>query len=102
MTGQVRLINEWAPDQRQVAETINLMLRGRGNATGTFALMPDATETTVSDNLFESQQVPVLVALSASAAAAPVYISSRSTGEFVVSHDADSATDRRFAYVRAG
>lgn len=102
MTKQVRQVNEYTPDSREMAETINLVLSGRSNATGEFTLRPNASTTPVRDNLFQTQQVPVLVPLTASAAASPVYISSRGNGEFIVSHIVGPEPDRRFAYVRAG
>jgi hypothetical protein len=99
---KVRQVNEWNPDEREIAMTVNLMLQGRGNNTGELTLTPNSTVTVVKDNLFQTQQVPLMVPASASAAETPVYISRRSQGEFVVRHVANSATDRRFLYVRIG
>lgn len=99
---KIRQVNEWNPDEREIATTLNLMLQGRANNTGEFTLTPNSTITVVQDNLFQTKQVPLLVPASASAAETPVYIGKRSQGEFVVRHASSPATDRRFLYVRVG
>lgn len=95
-------VNELLPDPAEIALTLNLMLKGRSNATGTVTLTASDTTTTVSDNLFQSDMVPVLVPTTASAASASPYVSSRTLGSFVLTHDSDAATDRTYLYIRLG
>lgn len=86
------------------AESINGLIDGKQDVTGTVTLAANVTTTTVVDNKFESGMVPVFVPLSANAAAAlaGLYVSARAYREFTLTHANNSQTDRHFAYVRFG
>lgn len=86
---------------RLMAQTVNKMLVGRSNNVGEFSLESGATETVVENNLFESEMVPVLVPSTEAAASEPVWIKSRSNGQFTVGHTSDT-TERTFLYCWIG
>lgn len=98
----IQEVNEIWPDLNQIAYSINLVLRGRMNVGGALSLTASATSTTITDNLFQSSQVPILVPATESAANATVWISERENGQFVIGHDSTADTDREFLYVRIG
>lgn len=87
-----------------LVETLNQVVRGRANNTGTVTLAANETETVVEDNLFESSQVPLLIPTTANAALAltSVYLSAREKGAFTLTHDSTADEDRTFLYVRWG
>lgn len=86
------------------AETINALIDGRANVTGSVTLTANVGSTTVTDNKFESSMVPVFVPLTAHAAAelATMYVSNRTEGAFTLTHANNAQTDRTFGYVRFG
>ena len=95
------------PVQRmRVAESINGLIDGRLDVVGSFTLTANAASTAVEDNLFESQQVPLIIATSAKAAAeigaGTLYLSDRTKGSFTLTHANNGLTDRSFLYVRLG
>lgn len=87
-----------------LARSVNLLLYGGANVTGEFTLTANVTTTTVTDNRFEAQMVPVFVPTTANAAGAvaTTYISARAAGGFTVTHANAATTDRTFLYVRWG
>ena len=87
-----------------LADRINGCIEGKLNAVGTATLTANAGSTTVSDNLFESNMVPVLMPTTANAAAAltNVYVSARAKGSFTLTHANNAQVDRTFLYVRLG
>lgn len=87
-----------------LAETSNLLLRGRANNTGTFTLTAGATSTVVTDPAFESSMVPLFTPTTANAAGAlaTTYVSARDKGQFTITHANAGSTDRTFLYVRWG
>lgn len=100
--GSLQEVNELWPNTEQIAATLNLMMRGRLNVAGKFTLTADDVETEVIDNLFQSNQVPILVPTTEAAANATTWISDRENTQFTVGHDSTSDTDRTFLYVRIG
>lgn len=86
------------------AESINGLIAGRQDVTGTVTLTANAATTVVSDNQFESEMVPVFVPTTANAAAGltGMYVSARSSGSFTLTHANNAQTDRTFLYVRFG
>lgn len=96
MTDEVRALRH--------AETLNALIDGKAAVTGSLTLTANAASTVVSDNKFESAMVPVLVPLTANAAAAltNVYVSARTNGGFTLTHTNNAQTDRTFGYVRFG
>lgn len=86
------------------AESINALIDGKANVTGTVTLTANSATTTVSDNKFESGMVPVFVPTTANAAAAlgGMYVSARTQGGFTLTHANNAQTDKSFLYVRFG
>ena len=89
---------------RRVAESINGLIDGKLDVTGTITLATSAGSTVTSDNKFESQMVPLLIPTTANAAAAlaSTYVSARSKGSFTLTHANNVQADRTFLYVRLG
>lgn len=87
-----------------LAQTLIEMLKGRDNSTGTFTLTANAATTTVTDNLFSSDMVPVWTPTTATAATAMtnVYVSARTNGSFTLTHANTADADKTFLYVRRG
>lgn len=96
------------PDTKQqvllASITINELLKGRMNNTGTVTLTAGATSTAVADNQFQSGQVPLLIPTTANAAGAlaTTYLTARNNGTFTLTHANAVSTDRTFLYVRIG
>lgn len=91
-------------DVVKTAEAVNSLIQGKLNVTGTVTLTAGATSTIVTDNLFQSRQVVVLMPLTANAAGAlaTTYVSARNKGAFTLTHANAGTTDRQFAYIRLG
>lgn len=87
-----------------VSIKVNEMLKGRMNNTGTFTLTANATSTVVSDNLYQSDQIPHWTPTTANAAGAVtnVYLSARENGSFTLTHSNTATTDRTYLYTRLG
>ena len=100
----LQLTGQDAQHRQLIATTVNEMMKGRANNASSFTLTAGATTTTVTDPAFESSMVPVLVPTTATAAAAvtSLYVSTRSNGSFVVTHDNTADIDRTFLYIRWG
>lgn len=86
----------------EVSRILNDMIVGRGNNVGEVTLEATSTETIVLNNLFESQMVPVLVAITQNAMAESFYISARSQGSFTITHTNNGQTDRTYLYIWVG
>lgn len=87
-----------------LSDQANGLLDGKLKVTGTATLTAGATSTVVSDNKFESGMLPLLIPLTANAAAAlaTTYVSARTKGSFTLTHANNGQTDRSFGYVRLG
>ena len=87
-------------------QTINQMMQGGGNQTGSVTLTANAATTTVTDHAFAAAMVPVFTPTTANASAevgaGTMYVSSRTNGSFVVTHANNAQTDRTFLYQRGG
>ncbi len=93
--------------QKQVqrhAESINGLIAGRLDVTGSVTLTANSATTSVVDTQFESVMVPLFVPTTANAAAAMggMYVSARTNGGFVLTHANNAQTDKTFLYVRLG
>lgn len=90
------------PTTRQISTTVNAILQGASNATGTLTLTAGATSTVVNDARVGPGSVIAFCPLTATAAIAPVFVSARGTGTFTLGHDNMAAVDRSFAYAVIG
>ncbi len=90
---------------RLIAQALNGLQNGQGN-NGFFAtLTPNETETTIYANSASIGSVPLLQAMSASAAvshAAGVIWAEGQKGRIVIHHDASAVVDRLFGVVLNG
>jgi hypothetical protein len=90
----------------RVAESINGLIDGKLDVVGTFTLTANAASSVIEDNLFESQQVPLIIPTTANAAAeigaGTIYLSARTKGSFTLTHANNAQTDRTYLYVRLG
>jgi hypothetical protein len=89
---------------RKHAESINGLIDGKLDVTGSVTLDANAATTVVADNKFESAMVPVFVPITANAASAlaGLYVSARTQGGFTLTHANNAQTDKTFLYVRLG
>lgn len=96
------------PDLKQqillIVSTVIEMLKGRDNSVGTFTLTANATTTTVTDNQFSSDMMPIWTPTTANAAGAMtnLYVSARTKGSFTLTHSNTATNDRVFLYSRRG
>lgn len=90
------------PTPREVSERVNAVIEGKTNAITSVTLTASSTTTTVQNTLVTSLSVPVLVPTTANAAAENWYISSRTTGSFVITHANAGTTDRTFLVIIFG
>jgi hypothetical protein len=83
---------------------VESILDGRTRNRGSVTLTANAASTTVLDARFQSSQSVVLCPMTANAAAAvaTTYVSSRTTGSFVLTHANNAQVDRTFEYVFIG
>lgn len=106
MTVQVPpLHNPNIPQQLLLLATAILeLLKGRDNSVSSFTLTANATTTTVTDNLFQSDMMPIWTAttLTAAVALASLRVTSRTNGSFVVTHANTADVDKTFLYSRRG
>jgi hypothetical protein len=89
---------------QSVVETVNSLIGGKLDVTGSVTLAAGAASTVVEDNQFESGMVPLLIPVTANAAAAlgTTYVSVRAKGGFTLAHANNAQTDRSFLYARFG
>ncbi len=89
---------------QRIAESVNGLIDGKADMAGSVTLTANSATTTVTDNKFESNMVPVFVPTTANAAGAlsGMYLSARANGEFTLTHANNSQTDKTFLYLRAG
>lgn len=87
-----------------LSTTLNEVLKGRANNTGTLTLAAGVTTTVVADNLFQSDMVPLMTPTTSNAATAlaTTYVSVRANGSFTLTHANTGTTDRTFLYARWG
>lgn len=88
----------------RIANRINGLIDGKANVTGAVTLRASQATTVIEDNLFESQMVPLLIPITANAAAAlaTTYVSARARGSFTLTHANNAQADKSFLYVRLG
>lgn len=100
-----RGVPAFGADLRTISEVVNNLLRGKTNNTGTVTLAASsATATTLDNALISADSVILLMPTTANAAAwmNDVYVSARTNGSATLTHSANTATDRTFAYAVIG
>lgn len=95
----VSLFNSVSSDhRRQLAQAINELISGGSNAKGSVTLTANQATTTVTDEKASDDSHITLTPITANAVADTVYISTRSNGSFVLTHNNNAQTDRTFTY----
>lgn len=96
-------VQEWC---RKIAETANLAMDGKINATGSVTLAANAATTTLSDVRIGRMTKVILVPTTANAAAAlaTTYMTApnANTGAAVINHANNAQTDKTFGYALLG
>lgn len=93
-------------DSRGLAAIVNRMNRGKLNCTGNVTLQPNQAGTVVLDSRATADSFIGLSPLTASAATeiatGMLFVASRATGSFELTHANSVQGDRSFAYVVIG
>lgn len=93
-------------EETQIIQTINQLILGNLNNTGTVTLTASAATTTVSNSRVSANSyidfMPTSANAAAELAAGTMYVSSRNKGEFTITHANNAQTDRSFAYIHVG
>ena len=100
-----RTLPPFGGDQRQVAEVVRGCMDGKTNNTGEITLTAGgATTTTLTDPRIGYQSVIIFSPLSSNAAGylSNLYVSARTQGSATLTHSANSAADRKYAYIIVG
>jgi len=101
-----RVVDRNEKDPAKLALAINELASGRSNATGAFTLATGAAMTTVPAPTCGAGSVPLLVAMTADAAAeignGTIYVSAVTQGSFTVTHANNLQADRTFRFVCIG
>lgn len=92
--------------QRRVSAACNELGEGRSNAIGSVTLTASQTTTVVNDRRAGTDSVISFMPTTANAAAeigaGGMYISSRGSGTFTITHANNAQTDRDFEYALQG
>jgi hypothetical protein len=90
-------IPQW---MRRLAETVNNMIDGRGNARGTFTLTASAASSTLTDRRISAASHIALEPTTSNAAVAKqtLYRSAVTTGSATFTHANNAQTDKTFTY----
>jgi hypothetical protein len=93
-------------DLRRYAMAIQELSAGRSNASNTVTLTASAASTVVSFDNCSADSIPLLVPMTANAAAevgaGTIYISAVSHRSFTIKHANNAQTDRTFGFVCIG
>jgi len=96
------------PDQAQhlrlVSTTLNNVMDGKLNSTGTITLTASATSTTLTDARIGGDSVIVFMPITANGKAAEnnLFVSARQSGQATLTHASSSNNDQNFAYIIIG
>ncbi len=100
-----RTLPTFGADQRNVAEVVRGLMSGKSNNTGSVTLTAGgATSTTLNDEKIGYGSVILFCPLTSNAAGflSGLYVSARNKGSATLTHSANSASDRTFAYAVIG
>jgi hypothetical protein len=97
-----RGLNPAGADPREISEVTNGVLNGKTNNTGTITLsVASATTTTIYDERIGFNSVILLMPTTANAASVltSTYVSSTNKGNAVITHTANTITDKIYKYI---
>ncbi len=91
-------------EPRDVLFTVNELIRGRSNATGTVTLTANVTTTTIVSQIFNASAQVFLFPRTANAAGAvaTTYATVTAAGTVTITHANAATTDRTFGYLVVG
>ena len=96
------------PDQGQhlrlVSTTLNNVMDGKLNSTGTITLTASSTSTTLTDARIGGDSVIVFMPITANGKTAEnnLFVSARQSGQATLTHASSSNNDQNFAYIVVG
>lgn len=97
-----RGLNPVGADTREISEVTNGILNGKTNNTGTVTLaVASATTTTIYDERIGFNSVILLMPTTANAVSVvtSTYVSSTNKGNAVITHTANTITDKIYKYI---
>jgi hypothetical protein len=97
-----RGLNPAGADTREISEVTNGILNGKTNNTGTVTLaVASATTTTIYDERIGFNSVILLMPTTANAVSVvtSTYVSSTNKGNAVITHTANTITDKIYKYI---
>jgi len=100
-----RGLNPAGADPREISEVTNGILTGKTNNTGNITLnVSSATTTTIYDERIGYNSVMLLMPTTANAASvlSTTYIGSTNKGNAVITHTANTITDKIYRYIIVG
>jgi len=92
-------------EPREVAEVVNNLVEGKSNNTGEVTLaVASATTTTIYDERIGYNSVMLLMPTTANAASvmSTTYIGTTNKGNAVITHTANTLTDKKYRYIIVG
>lgn len=90
--------------RRDIAQWTQWANQGHLQNTGTVTLRASQTTTTVTDERVSVNTVPLILPTTSSAAAAvpTTWVSTVTTGSFIITHSSTAAVDKTFRYALLG
>lgn len=100
----LQTFGEEVQHRQLIADTVNKIMKGRANNTGSFTLSANTTTSIVTDPAFESSMVPQWTPTTSTAATAManLRVTTRAKGSFTLTHANTADADKTFLYVRWG
>lgn len=97
-----RKLNPSGAEPREISEVVNNLVEGKSNNTDSITLaVASATTTTIYDERIGYNSVILLMPTTANAASvmSTTYIGSTSKGNAVITHTANTITDKKYRYL---
>jgi hypothetical protein len=97
-----RKLNPAGSEPREISEVVNNLIEGKSNNTGSITLnVASATTTTISDARIGYNSVILLMPTTSNAASvlSTTYIGTTNKGNAVITHTANTITDKTYKYI---
>ena len=105
MRDMYRKLNWQGGTPREISEVVNNLVEGKSNNTGEITLaVASATTTTIYDERIGYNSVMLLMPTTANAASvmSTTYIGTTNKGNAVITHTANTLTDKKYRYIIVG
>ena len=105
MRDMYRKLNWQGGTPREISEVVNNLVEGKSNNTGEVTLaVASATTTTIYDERIGYNSVMLLMPTTANAASvmSTTYIGTTNKGNAVITHTANTLTDKKYRYIIVG